>query len=207
MMSSGVESAGGASGLLPSRRETRALAVDQTAEACLCWISPTSEKCLPHVQGESRMLCLLAVLWIAHNPVHADHRFRWMSSTHYGACRPSVPAHGVHPSERSDASMIIVPQAVDMTWITHAGPRKKREHRPCSCAPSPATSTQTPDISLPSAPHTDTERRSDPRCLWQGLRTRRILQRPTCVKSLFAGACPRASWHPLLPSTAPRTWR
>lgn len=31
-----------------------------------------------------------------HNPVHADHRFRWMSSTQYGACRPPVPAHGVH---------------------------------------------------------------------------------------------------------------
>ena len=30
-----------------------------------------------------------------HNPGHADHRFRWMPSTHFEACRPAVPAHGV----------------------------------------------------------------------------------------------------------------
>ena len=30
-----------------------------------------------------------------HNPGHADHRFRWMPSTHSRACRPVVPAHGV----------------------------------------------------------------------------------------------------------------
>ena len=31
-----------------------------------------------------------------HNPGHADHRFRWMPSTRSRACRPPVPAHGVH---------------------------------------------------------------------------------------------------------------
>jgi hypothetical protein len=30
-----------------------------------------------------------------HNPGHADHRFRWMPSTHSGPCRPPVPTHGV----------------------------------------------------------------------------------------------------------------
>lgn len=30
-----------------------------------------------------------------HNPGHADHRFRWMPSTHYGPCRPPVPTRGV----------------------------------------------------------------------------------------------------------------
>jgi hypothetical protein len=29
------------------------------------------------------------------NPDHADHRFRWMPSTHSGPCRPSIPMHAV----------------------------------------------------------------------------------------------------------------
>jgi DNA replication protein DnaC len=32
---------------------------------------------------------------LVHNPGHADHRFRWMPSTHSGPCRPTVPTHGV----------------------------------------------------------------------------------------------------------------
>jgi hypothetical protein len=30
-----------------------------------------------------------------HNPGLADHRFRWMPSTHSGPCRPPVLTHGV----------------------------------------------------------------------------------------------------------------